>query len=226
MDVGYISLQGRMTSSHQNNASEPVNLALNYGCGFLEGEVRKAINAVGLEASVGFLHDFSDYQTKQSLVYDLQEPFRWLIDASVIEVFESRTLDLADFYFVGDDYRYRFEACARQRFIDVLRERFNAGVIDKGRVLKWDTVIEHKTNELGRFLTEKSMSVDFSKPAPRLKKQDDCKLRAEILALTASQAKQVDIGGSTLHCLHKRARCRELFRVHWKTRERLATRTL
>jgi CRISPR-associated protein Cas1 len=65
-----------MTSSHQNNASDPVNLALNYGYGFLEGECRKVINAVGLEPSVGFLHDVSNYQTKQSLVYDLQEPFR------------------------------------------------------------------------------------------------------------------------------------------------------
>jgi CRISPR/Cas system-associated endonuclease Cas1 len=29
--------------------------------------------------AVGFLHDFSAYQTKQSLAYDLQEPFRWLV---------------------------------------------------------------------------------------------------------------------------------------------------
>ena len=84
-----------MTSSHQNNASDPMNAALNYGYGFLEGECRKAINSVGLEPSVGFLHDFSDYQTKHSFVYDLQEPFRWLVDLTVIEAFESKTLDLA-----------------------------------------------------------------------------------------------------------------------------------
>ena len=78
-----LDFQGRMTTSHQNNATDPVNAALNYGYGFLEGECRRAINAVGLEPSVGFLHDFSDYQTKQSLVYDLEEPFRWLIDLTV-----------------------------------------------------------------------------------------------------------------------------------------------
>lgn len=71
-----LDFHGRMISSHQNNGSDLVNLALNYGYGYLEGEVRKAINSVGLEPSVGFLHDFSKYQTKQSLVYDLQEPFR------------------------------------------------------------------------------------------------------------------------------------------------------
>jgi CRISPR-associated protein Cas1 len=76
---------GRMTSSHQNNASDPVNLALNYAYGVLEGECRTAINTVGLEPSVGFLHEPSSYQTKQSLVYDLQEPFRWIADVTVMD---------------------------------------------------------------------------------------------------------------------------------------------
>jgi len=76
---------------------------------------------------VGFLHEFVGYQTKQSLVYDLQEPFRWIADVAVMDAFESCLLDLQDFYFTGDDYRYRFEPDAKQRFLDLLRERFNAG---------------------------------------------------------------------------------------------------
>jgi CRISPR-associated protein Cas1 len=89
---------------------------------------------VGVELAVGFLHDFSDCQTKQSLVYDLQEPFRWPVGISTIEGFESESLDLSDFYFTGDDYRYRFEANAKQSFIDMIRERFNPGVRDKGKL--------------------------------------------------------------------------------------------
>jgi CRISPR-associated protein Cas1 len=200
-----------MTSSHQNNASDPVNLALNYGYGFLEGEVRKAINSVGLEPSVGFLHDSSDYQTKQSLVYDLQEPFRWLIDISVIEAFESGTLELRDFYFTGDDYRYRFEVGAKQRFIDLIRERFNAGVTYKGRILKWDTVIEEKATELCRFLVEKRSSVGFLEPAPTLQRDDSRELRARIIALTASEATQLGIGKSTLLYLRRRAKSERSF---------------
>ena len=57
---------------------------------------------VRLEPSVGFLHDFSDYQTKQSLVYDLQEPFRWLCDLTKIEAIESEIVDLKDFYYFGN----------------------------------------------------------------------------------------------------------------------------
>lgn len=48
----WLDFQGRMTSSHQNNASDSFNAALNYGYGSLEGECRMAINAVGLEPAI------------------------------------------------------------------------------------------------------------------------------------------------------------------------------
>ncbi len=51
----HLEFQGRMTSSHNSNASDPVNSALNYGYALLEGECRRAINAVGLEAFGGLL---------------------------------------------------------------------------------------------------------------------------------------------------------------------------
>ena len=166
-----------------------------------------AINAVGLEPAVGFLHDFSDYQTKQSLAYDLQEPFRWLVDLSVIQAFESKTLELHDFYFTGDDYRYRFEPEAKRRFIEVLRERFNSGVTYKGRVLKWDTVIQEKTNELGEILEwSNHRRLDFSEPAPVLERTDNRAVREAILSLTQSEARKRGIGKSTLHYLRKRSK--------------------
>jgi CRISPR-associated protein Cas1 len=218
----WLDFQGRMTTTHQNNASDPFNAALNYGYGFLEAECRMAINAVGLEPSVGFLHDFSDYQTKESLVYDLQEPFRWLVDLTVIHAFESERLNLHDFYFTGDDYRYRFEAEAKQRFIDLIRERFNAGPAYKGRVLKWDTVIEQRTEELGRFLTGKTSGLDFEVPALSLDRQDNKELRAKILTLTASQARRLSLGRSTLHELREKSRSGKSFKLYAGSREKLA----
>lgn len=59
------------------------------------------------------MHDFSNYQTKQSLVDDLQEPFRWLIDLTVMQAFESGSLTVPNFYFTGDDYPYRFDVEAK-----------------------------------------------------------------------------------------------------------------
>jgi CRISP-associated protein Cas1 len=219
----WLDFHGRMTSSHQNNASDPFNAALNYGYGFLEGECRMAINSVGLEPSVGFLHDFSNYQTKQSLVYDLQEPYRWLSDLTVIEAFASETLKLSDFYFTADDYRYRFEPEARERFIQVLRERFNAGASYKGRILKWDSVIEQKASELSRYLSGRFRTLDFSDPSPAYEMTADRAIRERILGLTQLEAEKLGISRSTLHYLRKNASYAH-FRVYSKTRNALSIR--
>ena len=208
--------QGRITKKHQYNASDPVNLTLNYAYGVLEGECRRAINTVGLEPSVGFLHDFADYQTKQSLVYDLQEPFRWIGDVATIQAFESGLLDMKDFYFMGDDYRYHFEAEAKRRFLDLLRERFNSGIQYKGKTWQWDTIILNKVQELGRFLVGKTESMDFTEPAPDLKRSDGLEIRGRILELTQKQAQELGISKSTLHHLRKNANSDKSFRVYQK----------
>jgi len=151
----------------------------------------------------------------------LQEPFRWLVDLSVVQAFESGALELHDFYFTGDDYSYRFEAEAKRRFIEVLRERFNSGVKYQGKVLKWDTIIEQKISELGRFLTGRSSIIDFMEPAPKLERQDDKEMRTKILALTSLQAKELGIGKSTLHYLRKNARSPNSFRTYRKVQVKL-----
>jgi len=206
--------QSRITRSHQYNASDPVNLCLNYAYGVLEGECRKAINTVGLEPSVGFLHEFSDYQTKQSLVYDLQEPYRWIGDVTTIEAFESEALDMKDFYFMGDDYRYRIEAEAKRRFLELLRDRFNSGVKYRDKSWKWDTVILNKTQELARYLLAKSGSIDFMEPAPSLVRPDGQELRDRIIGLTCKRAYELGIGKSTLHYLRKNARNLKPFKIY------------
>jgi len=206
--------QGRMTTKHNNNASDPVNCSLNYGYGFLEAECRKAINAAGLESSVGFLHDFSDYQTKESLVYDVMEPFRWLVDLSVLRAFQSRILDWPSFYFTANDYRYRFTLEAKKQFIAVLKEQFNRGVPYRGQRMRWDSVIQQKVLELSRFFVGKSPMPDFEEPSPNLERFDSRELRERINSLTSDQAKRLGIGKSTLHYLRKNASHRGQFTIY------------
>jgi len=212
---------GRITKKHQYNAVDPVNLVLNYAYGVLEGECRKAINIVGLEPSVGFLHDFAGYQTKQSLVYDLQEPFRWICEIASLEAFESGLLDLKDFYFLGDDYRYHIDFEAKHRFLELLKERFNSGVRYKGKSWKWDSVIQKKTEELGIFLLGKSKSLDFCEPSPRIVRSDSLEMRKRILELTHKQANEIGISKSTLNYLRKNAKENKTFRVYEKVAARL-----
>jgi hypothetical protein len=104
-----------------------------------------------------------------------------------MEAFESGVLDLPDFYCTGDDYRYRFEAKAKQRFLDLLRGQLTSGARYRGRWLKWNTVIEQKGGEVGPFQARKSSRADFAGSAPALKRRH---------ARTEKQNSRIDsIGG-------------------------------
>ena len=161
-----LRFQGRRGDSHNNNASDMVNVALNYSYGYLKIICRTAVNSVGLEPAVGFLHETSAQQTAESMVYDLMEPYRFLCDLSVVEAFESQKLTPHDFFWTKDDYLYRLQWDGRMRFLDSLKAVFNSGAVYKGRRMKWDTVIEEKCLEFARWLTGKSGSLDFTEPAP------------------------------------------------------------
>ena len=216
-----LHFEGRMTTSHNNNASDPANAALNYGYGFLKVACRMAINSVGLEPAVGFLHEISSTQTAESLVYDLEEPFRWLVDFTVVQAFESGKLDPLDFAYTRDNYLYRIETDGRRRLLDLLREQFNSGVNYKGRICKWDTVIEEKTSELGRWLISSKPELEFTEPVPVLERTDSKAMRERILSLTQSEASALGIGKSTLHYLREKARERSSFKLYDHVKRKL-----
>jgi CRISPR-associated protein Cas1 len=76
-----------LSYSWNMNASDPVNALLNYGYAILESMIRKDINTIGLDVSIGYLHEIAP--SKHPLVYDLQELFRYVVDYSVIELQET-----------------------------------------------------------------------------------------------------------------------------------------
>jgi hypothetical protein len=121
-------------------------------------------------------------------------------------------------------YRPMTDALRKIQFVKViglLREQFSSGANYKERVLKWDTVIERKAMELARFLVGKSSALVFTEPAPRRVRNDGWEMRAKILALTASEAKQAGIGNSTLHYLRARAFRGGSLHVYRRVRNRL-----
>lgn len=168
----HLSFDGRQ-SGRMRNSSDPVNASLNYGYGLLEGECMKAVSYIGLESTVGFLHNFtarSHGHIKHALVYDLMEPYRWLVDLTVLEMFTSSQLDIRDFYFTGDDYTYRFEHDAKLRFIRQLVERFKKRVMYDRELCSWSTVIQDKTRQLANHLSDPTRPIDFTDPAPILER--------------------------------------------------------
>jgi CRISPR-associated protein Cas1 len=68
----------------KNNATDVINALLNYGYAVLAGEISKFINGFGLDTYYGFYH--KTHSSFQPLVYDIMEPFRWLVDYTVFKI--------------------------------------------------------------------------------------------------------------------------------------------
>ena len=62
-------------------ATDVINALLNYGYSVLAGEISKFIHGVGLDPYFGFYH--KSHNSFQSLVHDIMEPFRWLVESAV-----------------------------------------------------------------------------------------------------------------------------------------------
>lgn len=216
-----LRFQGRMTTSHNNNASDPVNAALNYAYGCLKIFVRTAINSLGLEPAVGFLHETAEAQTAESLVYDLMEPFRFLCDIVIVQAFESGKLSPQDFTFTRDGYQYRLEWLGKEKLLDHFRYTFNSGVTYRGRTLKWDTVIESKALELARYLKGSAHELDFSEPNPEFERTDNQAVREKILSITNPEARSLGITKQTLFDLRRKAKSEKSFKLYSKLLEKL-----
>jgi CRISPR-associated protein Cas1 len=205
--------------NRQYNASDPVNALLNYGYAFLQSSVRRAVNTTGLDVSLGYLHE--DQPATTPLVYDFQEPYRWLVDYTVLRTVLSRVFSWDDFYFTGGDYRLRIKPPLLDRYAELLREQFNSGVMYGGKRLTWDTLILRKCQELAHYLLNRTAKFDLRRPKPVLERSDTRALREKILSLSSSDARTLRLGKSTVHYLRKRAKEERPFKVYTPVLARL-----
>jgi len=71
------------TRKSNQHAVHPVNAILNYVYGVLQNQVKGHILAAGVEPTIGLMH--SSVNERDSLVFDLMEPIRPVIDQKVLE---------------------------------------------------------------------------------------------------------------------------------------------
>jgi CRISPR-associated protein Cas1 len=109
----------------KNNASDVINALLNYGYAVLAGEISKFINGICLDAYYGFYH--KTHSGFQPLVYDLIEPFRWLVEHSVYKLANSvstnQTIRLKD-YAVTREGKVVMDYSLIRRFLELLERTF------------------------------------------------------------------------------------------------------
>ncbi|WP_394808646.1 CRISPR-associated endonuclease Cas1 [Nitrosomonas sp.] len=76
-------------------ATHPVNAILNYAYAILAGQVERTLQIAGLDVAVGSLH--ADQDGRASLVYDLMEPLRPVIDKIIFAWVTMQRWRRADF---------------------------------------------------------------------------------------------------------------------------------
>jgi len=184
------------TNSRNYNASDEINALLNYGYAVLESEVRKSINSVGLDYSIGFLHEVN--RSRTPLVYDIQELFRWLIDVSVIQLLEEKKIKKSDFI-ITENYHTRLGESVVKLLIEKINSNFNARYNYKnGKNYSYQIILQDNLQQLANFIVDKKKEFDFVFPKMRLNRNDDLDLRAKILSMTPRARKQLGINKSTL----------------------------
>lgn len=199
------NFQGRKNKSYSwnMNASDEINALLNYGYAILESLVRKMINTVGLDQSVGFLHELAP--SKTPLVYDLQELYRWLIDLSVIELLEEKKLNKSDFI-VTENYHIRLRENTAKMLIEKIKLNFNSKTSYKKKNYTYESIYLDNVQILANYIIEKTNELNINIPVKKLSRNDDNLLRYFLKNMTSEQRKELGINKSTLWYIQKNIR--------------------
>jgi len=192
-------------------AVDPVNALFNYGYSILESQCWKALNSNGLDPYVGFLHQMAPGSA--ALVYDLQEPFRWIVDVAIITGLEKKIFDKKDFVRT-ENYNIRIRPSGVEKLIRELANQFSTKVPYQKASYEWSYVAFLKARELAHYFTGKRKSIDFYSPDPELKRQDSIELREKILNMSYSEWKRMGHSKGTLHYLKKNAKSSKHFSLH------------
>ncbi|WP_135609406.1 CRISPR-associated endonuclease Cas1 [Methanococcoides sp. AM1] len=213
------NLESRINQSGRAiGAGDMVNAMLNYGYALLEAECLRAINAVGLDPHVGFLHEMNP--SKNSLAYDLQEPFRFLVDFAVLNLIETNVIDKKDFIRT-ENYSLRLRPSGAKKLAEEVNLWFNKRVRYQDKMPMWNYVILLKARELAYYLTGKRKEIDFLEPLYATKRQDSSDIRQKILSISYSDWKKLGFSKGTLHYMKKNAEANKPFTLNAHVRERL-----
>jgi CRISPR-associated protein Cas1 len=102
--------------------TDPVNALLSYGYSLLTSHVASAVQIVGFDQFIGFLH--SSTYGRPALALDLMEEFRPLVvDSVVLTLLNNRMLSIDDFHIELGAYRLKNEP--RKAFLRRFEDRMN-----------------------------------------------------------------------------------------------------
>jgi CRISPR-associated protein Cas1 len=211
--------EGRKNHSYSwnMNASEPINALLNYGYAILESMVRKDVNTIGLDVSIGYLHEIAP--SKHPLVYDLQELFRYVVDYSVIELLESG-LKKSDFI-TTENYHIRLKPDTAKLLIEKIKNNFNNRYEFKNKHYSLENIMFENFRELSKYIMGNSKHLEFAIPDIEIKRNDNSQVRDRIMSIDPEKRKELKINKSTLWYQQKRIKEGKSIKIYNKTKMKI-----
>lgn len=132
--------------------TDPVNALLSFGYSLLTNKIASAVQLVGFDHFVGYLH--SSFYGRPALALDLIEEFRPIIvDSVVLTMLNKRMLTLPDFMVELGAYRLKDER--RKVFFTQFEERLNEEVVHPlfGYKVTYRRCLELQARLLAKVLT-------------------------------------------------------------------------
>jgi len=206
-----------LSYSWNMNASDPINALLNYGYAILESIIRKEINTIGLDVSIGYLHEID--HSKHPLVYDLQELFRYVIDYSVIELLETK-LKKSDFI-TTENYHIRLKPNTAELLIEKIKDNFNQRYEFRNKQYALENIMFENIRELSKYITGNSKQLEFSIPDILIKRNDNSQIRKRIMSIDPEKRKELKINKSTLWYQQKKIKEGKTINIYSKTKMKI-----
>jgi len=211
--------EGREYQQKSRTSGDQVNTMLNFGYAILEAEVLKSINSVGFDVHIGFLHEKK--AGKNSLAYDLQEPFRFLIDLAVLDLIENNTMTKSDFIRT-DNYNLRLRSTGAKKVLESINKWFNKKVTYMGDENNWHYIILLKIREFAQFISYPNKKMDFTNPNYTLNRKDAVELRDKIQNISYVDWKKKGLSKGTLHYIKQNAKSEKPFYIKKNTKDIIA----
>jgi CRISPR-associated protein Cas1 len=207
--------EGRKNFSYSwnMNASDPINALLNYGYAILESMVRKDINTIGLDVSIGYLYEIAP--SKHPLIYDLQELFRYVVDYSVIELLETK-LKRSDFI-ATENYHIRLKPNTAKLLIEKIKNNFNQRYEFRNKQYTLESIMFKNIRELSRYIMGDSKKLEFIIPDIEIKRNDNFQVRNKIMSIDPEKRKELKISKSTLWYQQKKIKEGKTIKIYRKT---------
>jgi CRISP-associated protein Cas1 len=199
-------------------AGDQTNCLLNYGYALLEAECIRAIQANGLETTLGFLHE--QRSGKQALAYDLQEPYRFLIDLTIINALENNIFNKKDFIRT-ENYNLRLRPEGAKKLVKQIELQFNSRAEYKGKQTTWHHIILEQVRELTNYINGTRKTIDFTQVKTDLERIDTEQIRQKILKMNYTQWKKQGYSKGTLHYMKQNAKKETTFKLNKHVIERL-----